>query len=99
MIDTIKYDVVTLPGQDYVSPRQLYPEPAADEHDHGGPLLAGDPLGALIAAKMHSPFDLDVLAVPDVTDGHEVPQQPPAIRGGICGCITHVDVLCHEAGR
>jgi hypothetical protein len=48
---------------------------------------------------MHSPLDFDISAVPDVTDRHEVPEQPAATGWGIRGGVAHVDVLGHEAGR
>src|ERR1700684_2694107 len=99
MINAAEYQVVARAGQDYGPAGQLYPEPAADQDDHGGALLTGDPLRTLVPAGMHSPLDFDIRAMPDVSDRHEVPEQPAATGGGIRGCVTHVDVLGHEAGR
>src|ERR1017187_3208729 len=60
MIDAVEQDVVALLGQYDAAPRQADPEPAADQHDHGGALFPGDPLAALITPRVHSPLDLDI---------------------------------------
>ena len=49
-------------------------EASADQHEHGGPLLARDPSRASVARPMHTPLDLDLVAVPHVPGRLEMPE-------------------------
>jgi len=97
--DAMEYHVAALLGQEHAVFWQLYPEPAADQQRQGGAFLASDPLLALVALGMDGPFDLDIITVPGITGGLEMPKQPPTVNGSVhCG-VTHVDRLRHERRR
>lgn len=97
--EAVEHHIVALLGQDHGAPRQFHPEPATDQQKHGGALLAGYPLRALVARGVDSPLDLNIVAVPGIAGRFEMSQQPPPVNPGVrCG-IAHIDRLCHERRR
>src|SRR5690606_38130700 len=90
------YDVVALSGQQHAAPRQLHPETATDQHEQRRAFLPGDPLRTLVAPRVHTPLDLDVLAVSDVINRLEMPEQPTSVTGRVDGRVAYVDVLRHK---
>jgi hypothetical protein len=78
MVHAVEHHVVTLLREQHAAARQLDPEPAADQDERRRTLLLGDPLRAPVVAGVDGPFDLDVVAVPGVAGGLEMPEQPAA---------------------
>jgi hypothetical protein len=70
----MEHHVVAVPGQDYGAAREFYPEPAADKQEQRSALLASDPSGALVTARMYGPLDLDIITMPRIIDWLEVPE-------------------------
>jgi hypothetical protein len=55
-------EVVTLLSQGDAAIRQVNPEHAFHEQHHGGALIVGRPLSALVAERVDPPLDFHVLA-------------------------------------
>jgi len=95
MAKAVEDDVISLLSQDDTLAWQLGSEPAADQYDrHRSPFLS-DPFGAPLTALVNRPFDLNVLAVPDIAGGHEVAQYPSTAILPIYLGIPGIDQICH----
>jgi hypothetical protein len=97
--DAVEDDIIPLLSQDDTPVWQLGPEPAADQYDRGRSPFLSDPFLAPFAALVNRPFDLNVLAVPDIAGGHEVAEYPATAVLPIYLGIPGVDLICHVERR
>jgi hypothetical protein len=95
MANAVEDDVISLLSQDDALAWQLGSEPAADQYDRRRSPFLSDPFGAPLTALVNRPFDLNVLAVPDIAGGHEVAQYPSTAILPIYLGIPGIDQICH----
>jgi hypothetical protein len=95
MANAVEDDVISLLSQDDAPAWQLGSEPAADQYDRRGSPFLSDPFGTPLTALVIRPFDLNVLAVPEIAGGHEVAQHPSTAILPIYLGIPGIDQICH----